>query len=60
MLTAWTGHGTLFSTVALRRLNVRDDEPDPPGGFFARTPGTKRITGLAHEYAELSLRSAYR
>lgn len=56
MLTAWTGHGTLFSTTALRRLNVRDDEPDPPGGFFARTPGTKTITGLAHEYAEYILR----
>ena len=56
MLTAWTGHGTLFSTTALRRLNVRDDEPDPPGGFFARTPGTKTITGLAHEYAEFILR----
>lgn len=56
MLTAWTGHGTLFSTTALRRLNVRDDEPDPPGGFFARTPGTKTITGLAHEYAEYMLR----
>ena len=56
MLTSWTGHGTLFSTTALRRLNVRDDEPDPKGGFFARTPGTKTITGLAHEYAEYILR----
>ena len=56
MLTAWTGHGTLFSTTALRRLNVRDDEPDPPGGFFARTPGTTTITGRVHEYAEFILR----
>jgi sucrose-6-phosphate hydrolase SacC (GH32 family)/predicted amidohydrolase YtcJ len=52
MLTAWTGHGTLFNGAALRRLQIRDDEPDPPGGFFVREPGTRRITGLAHEYAE--------
>ena len=56
MLTAWTGHGTLFNTAALRRLQVRDDEPDPPGGFFVRMPGTRMVTGVAHEYAEYILR----
>ena len=56
MLTAWTGHGTLFNTAALRRLQVRDDEPDPPGGFFVRTAGTRTVTGLAHEYAEFIVR----
>ena len=50
------GHGTLFNTAALRRLQVRDDEPDPPGGFFVRMPGTRMVTGLAHEYAEYILR----
>jgi predicted amidohydrolase YtcJ len=50
-LQAWTGHGALFNTAALRRLNVREDEPDPAGGFFVRVPGAKTITGLAHEYA---------
>ena len=52
MLMAWTGHGTLFNTAALRRLQVRDDEPDPPGGFFVRMPGTRMVAGVAHEYAE--------
>ena len=56
MLFSWTGHGTLFNTAALRLLKVRDDEPDPPGGFFVRAPGTRTITGLAHEYAEYTLR----
>ena len=56
MLQAWTGHGTLFNTAALRRLEVRDDEPDPPGGFFVRAPGSRAITGLAHEYADYILR----
>jgi predicted amidohydrolase YtcJ len=56
MLEAWTGHGTLFNTVALRRLGVRDDEPDPPGGSFRRMPGTATISGIAQEYAEYRLR----
>ena len=56
MLMAWTGHGTLFNTAALRRLQVRDDEPDPPGGFFVRMPGTRMVAGVAHEYAEYILR----
>ena len=56
MLTAWTGHGTLFNTAAQQRLQVRDDEPDPPGGHFLRVPGSRQITGVAHEYAEFILR----
>lgn len=56
MLEAWTGHGTLFNTAALRHLHVRDDEPDPPGGFYRRLPGTRTITGVVHEYAEMRLR----
>jgi predicted amidohydrolase YtcJ len=56
MLVAWTGHGTLFNTAALRQLKVRDDEPDPAGGFFVRTAGTRTITGVAHEYAEYIVR----
>jgi predicted amidohydrolase YtcJ len=54
-LTAWTGHGTLFNTAALRVLGVRDDEPDPPGGVFERMPGTKTVSGKAHEYAQYIL-----
>lgn len=56
MLVSWTGHGTLFNTAALRRLGVRGDEPDPPGGFFGRIPGSQTLSGVAHEYAEYELR----
>jgi predicted amidohydrolase YtcJ len=52
VLGAWTGHGTLLNTAALRQLRIADDEPDPPGGFFVRTPGSRTITGMAHEYAD--------
>lgn len=50
-LTASTGHGALFNTAARRILQVAEDEPDPPGGWFARIEGTDRLGGIAHEYA---------
>ena len=53
MLSAWTGHGVIFNTAALRALSVSDTEPDPPGGWFGRADG--RLTGLAHEYANYRL-----
>ena len=56
MLTAWTGHGTLFNSAALRRLGVGDNEPDPPGGFYRRMPDGKTLSGIAQEYAEFRLR----
>ena len=56
MLTAMSGHGTLFSTAALRHLGVKDDEPNPPGGFFVRMPDGKTVSGMVHEYAEYRLR----
>jgi predicted amidohydrolase YtcJ len=52
LLTAWTEHGTFFNTAALRRLQIRDDEADPPGGFYLRAPGSRTLTGIAHEYAD--------
>jgi predicted amidohydrolase YtcJ len=54
-LSAWTGHGVLLNTAALRRLQVRDDEPDPTGGFFERLPASRVLTGVAHEYADFLL-----
>jgi predicted amidohydrolase YtcJ len=56
MLVAWTGHGTIFNTAALRALSVGETEADPPGGFFGRMPDGRTLTGLAHEYAEYALR----
>lgn len=56
MLQCWSGHGTLFNTAALRHLGVADTEPDPPGGFYRRLPGSTTISGMVHEYAEYRLR----
>lgn len=51
-LSAWTGHGLLLNSRALADLGIRENEPDPPGGFFARLGSANAITGLAHEYAD--------
>jgi predicted amidohydrolase YtcJ len=56
MLHAWTGHGAIFNSAALRALGVSETEPDPPGGFFGRMPDGHTLTGLAHEYAGYALR----
>lgn len=58
MLWAWSGHGTILNTPALRLLGIRDDEPDPPGGFYERD-GSGRITGVLHEYAEFAARRKF-
>ena len=51
VLKAWTGHGSIYNSTALRILGVGETEPDPPGGFFGRKADGKTLTGLAHEYA---------
>lgn len=51
-LQAWHGHGVILNTAALRLLKISETEADPPGGFYARMPDGKTLTGLAHEYAD--------
>lgn len=50
MLEPRTGHGEIFSAAALTNLRVREDTPDPAGGWFERD-ANGRITGKAFEYA---------
>ena len=59
LLGSWHGHGVLLNTAAMRRLNVGEQEPDPPGGFFARMPEGRTLTGLAHEYADFGVRQRF-
>src|SRR6185295_2992804 len=51
LVTSWFGHGHLFNTAAMRRVGIRDEEPDPMGGHFGRFAGTQRVTGMVYEYA---------
>jgi predicted amidohydrolase YtcJ len=50
-LGAWTGHGVILNTLALRTLGIADTAADPPGGRYEREPGSRRLTGLLEEYA---------
>lgn len=55
-LFAWTGHGIWLNTAALAALQIGETEPDPFGGSYRRFPGSRVITGEAHEYAEFIVR----
>jgi predicted amidohydrolase YtcJ len=52
LLRTYFGHGEIANSPALAALSVADEEPDPLGGYFERSPGSKRINGRFFEYAE--------
>ncbi|HEX6087420.1 MAG TPA: amidohydrolase family protein [Thermoanaerobaculia bacterium] len=51
LLGAFTGHGLVMSSAAMKELGVADDTPDPLGGRFERDANGKP-NGRAHEYAQ--------
>ena len=51
-LSAWTGHGVIFSTAGLRAIDIGDRDPDPPFGRYRRTQDGA-IDGRLDEYADL-------
>ena len=55
LLSAWFGHGTFINTKAIQTLGLSLTEPDPPGGFFGRSP-TGELDGEVREYAEHQIR----
>lgn len=58
-LGAWTGHGAVVNSAALRALGIRDDARDPAGGWYERD-AAGRLTGAMYEYAQWGpLRSLY-
>lgn len=59
LLGSWHGHGAIINTAAMRQLNVGEQDPNPPGGFFGRMPDGLTVTGLAHEYADYRVRMRF-
>jgi hypothetical protein len=55
-LGAWSGHGVILNSRALRTLGIDDTAADPPGGRYEREPGSQRLTGLLEEYAVMQAR----
>jgi predicted amidohydrolase YtcJ len=51
LLQAFTGHGLVMSSAAMKALGVADDTPDPLGGRYERDANGK-LNGRAHEYAQ--------
>jgi predicted amidohydrolase YtcJ len=52
VLAVQWGHGMVVNSQALRVLGIADTAPDPLGGWYEREPGTRRLTGAMHEYAQ--------
>lgn len=55
LLQSWTGHAAIMNTAGLRKLGVREDEPDPEGGVFVRSQSDGRLTGWAFEFANFRI-----
>ena len=52
ILFDWTGHASLLNTPALRKLGVREDEPNPEGGMYVRNQADGKLTGIIFEFAQ--------
>ncbi|MBD2714256.1 amidohydrolase [Microvirga sp. STR05] len=53
LLRAYYGHGFIANTLALQKLNIQDQQPDPLGGYFEHTATTPpQLNGRFWEYAQ--------
>ncbi|MGA8670115.1 MAG: amidohydrolase family protein [Terracidiphilus sp.] len=50
ILQTLTNHAWIMNSAALAQAGIREDQPDPLGGRFERSPGG-RLTGVLREYA---------
>jgi predicted amidohydrolase YtcJ len=59
LLWAWTGHGLILNSAALRALGITESVRDPLGGTYERD-ASGRLTGVLQDYAEwAALRRLY-
>ncbi len=52
VLETFTGHALIVNSAALTRAGIREDQPDPMGGRYERSPDG-RLTGVIREYAAM-------
>lgn len=52
VLWDWTGHASLLNTPALKKLGIREDEPNPEGGIYVRKQADGKLTGMVFEFAQ--------
>ena len=51
---AFTGHGRLLNTAALRAIGIGEEEADPVGGLYGRVDGSHRLDGRVYGYADFN------
>ncbi|HKG91689.1 MAG TPA: amidohydrolase [Gemmatimonadaceae bacterium] len=54
-LRAWSGHGLVLNSAALRDAGLNERSRDPLGGWLQHDSATGRLTGVMHEYAKYNL-----
>jgi hypothetical protein len=54
VLWDWTGHASILNSLALAKLGVHEDEPNPVGGKLVRGSDGK-LTGRIFEYAQFQI-----
>jgi hypothetical protein len=54
-LACWTGHAALFNTAGLKKLGIREDEPNPKAGVYVRNRADGKLTGMAFEFANFRI-----
>lgn len=59
MLGIWGANVALLNTAALRKLGVRDDQPNPEGGVYARNPSDGTLTGMTFQFARFQVGRNY-
>ncbi len=47
-----TNHTNVVNSKAMQLLGIADGDPNPVGGFFERSPGSRALNGRVHEYAQ--------
>jgi len=52
LLRAYYGHGYILNSKAMPLLQMGEEEPDPAGGYYERSAGSRQINGRFWEYAE--------
>ena len=55
VLETITGHALIVNSPALTRAGIRENEPDPVGGRYERSPDG-RLTGVIREYAAFNVK----
>ena len=57
VLETLTGHALIVNSAALKRAGIRENQPDPMGGRYERSPDG-RLTGVIREYAAFNVKRA--